>query len=82
LFFNFSFDLELAPGDSNQSQGLIARFYGSNENISILASSKSRKKKNSFLIDKKRKFYFSISLQKNIVYKVRLSQVSGFSVSC
>lgn len=34
---------ELASGDSNQSQGLIARFYGSNENISILASSKSQK---------------------------------------
>jgi len=32
---------ELSTGDNNQ-QGLITRFYGSNENISILASSKSR----------------------------------------
>lgn len=36
----FSF-VELASGDNNQ-QGLITRFYGFNENISILASSKSR----------------------------------------
>lgn len=35
------FCVELAAGDNNQ-QGLITRFYGSNENISILASSKSR----------------------------------------
>lgn len=38
--FIFSF-VELAMGDNNQ-QGLITRFYGSNENISILTSSKSR----------------------------------------
>jgi hypothetical protein len=46
---------ELTAGDSNQ-QGLITRFYGSNENISILASSKSRRNKNEFL-----KFEITIS---------------------
>ncbi|UJR27621.1 hypothetical protein I4U23_008902 [Adineta vaga] len=34
---------ELSSGDSNQQQGLTTRFYGSNESISILASSKSQK---------------------------------------
>ncbi|CAF2035963.1 unnamed protein product [Rotaria magnacalcarata] len=34
---------ELSTGDSNQQQGLTVRFYGSVENVSILASSKSQK---------------------------------------
>ncbi|CAF5029905.1 unnamed protein product, partial [Rotaria sp. Silwood1] len=33
---------ELSNGEYNQQQGLTTRFYGSNENVSILASSKSR----------------------------------------
>ncbi|CAF1140201.1 unnamed protein product [Adineta steineri] len=34
---------ELSTAESNSQQGLTIRFYGSNENISILASSKSQK---------------------------------------
>lgn len=34
--------LELTSGEGSGNQGLIARFYGSNECISVLASSKSR----------------------------------------
>lgn len=69
---------ELSNTD-NQQQGFLTRFYGSNENISILASSKSRMKKktNSFFILKI--FIILIFyLKKNIVFKVNHFQVYGF----
>lgn len=34
--------VELTNTESSQQQGVIARFYGTNESVSILASSKSR----------------------------------------